>query len=54
MNAIFVKEDCAVAIAGKENKPKDMTDNSFNKNDQLAITDFLLTLDDSVLFNMSD
>lgn len=43
-----------IAIEGKENKPKDMTDNVFKEKDDLAMADLLLALDESALFNVSE
>lgn len=54
MYAILVNNGCAIAIEGKANKAKDMTNAQLDKKDKMAITNILLVLDDSVLFNVSD
>ncbi|KAI6692419.1 hypothetical protein NL676_020129 [Syzygium grande] len=53
MQAVLVKDGCAVALAGKDEKPTEMKDEDFAQKDQMAMADLLLALDDSVLFNVS-
>ena len=52
MHAIFIKDECAIALTGKENKPEGMTDKVFDKKDELAMTIIYLALDKVILFNV--
>jgi hypothetical protein len=52
MHAVLVKDGCAVALLGSENRPEGMTDRQFNEKDELAKANLLLALEDSVLFNV--
>ena len=50
---VLIKDRCVVALKGKENKPKGMTNKVFIEKDKLAIANIYLALDEVVLFNMS-
>lgn len=54
MNVVLVKDDYAVEIRGKENKPKEIGDLDFEKKNKLVVADIIPSLDDFVLFSMID
>ena len=51
MHAVSVKDCCAVTILDK--KPEGMIEKQFAEKDELALANLLLTLDDSMLFNIN-
>ena len=52
MHTILIKDGCAIALKGKENKPEVMTDKVFAEKDYLVIENMYLVLDELVLFNV--
>ncbi|KAK9113082.1 hypothetical protein Scep_020601 [Stephania cephalantha] len=52
MQAVLVKDGCAVALLGKDGKPEGMTDKTFAEKDEMAVANILLALEDTVLFNV--
>ncbi|PON87731.1 hypothetical protein TorRG33x02_164260 [Trema orientale] len=52
MHAILIKDGYAVALKGKENNPKEIKDQVFD--DELAMPNIYLALDEVVLFNVSE
>ena len=53
MDAILIKDGCAIALKGKENRPEGMADKMFAEEDELAMANIYIALDGLVLFNVT-
>lgn len=49
---MFLVKECVVEIECKENEAKDMNATTLSMQNQFAISNLLLALDDSILFNV--